>query len=101
MLEPDYEADGYRQFLSDLLEGEDIQHSAAVGITKLVIDKGEESLSPKQAHVFNTQVKQVFTRPVCSLCGEPVEWDIAYEEYHSSEPHCSHCQYRLAKLESE
>lgn len=101
MQEYDYEQAGYTQFLRELIDGGDISHPAAIGITKLVIDKGEESLTPNQKHVFQTQVKSVFTRPECHLDGELVEWDIAYEQMHSSEPTCSHCQYRLNKLEDE
>lgn len=97
----DYEQSGYHDFLGQLVDGGEIGDPAAAGITKKVIADGEQSLSDKQRYVFNTKVKNVFHRPVCSLCGESVEWDTAYEEMGSSEPKCSSCNYRYEKMLSE
>ncbi|MBO9108021.1 MULTISPECIES: hypothetical protein [Agrobacterium] len=97
----DYERSGYKDFLRQLIDGGDINDDAAEGITKKVIGEGEESLSDKQRYVFNTKVKSVFLRPKCSLCEQPVEWDIAYEELGSSNPRCSSCNYRYEKMLEE
>lgn len=97
----DYEQSGYQDFLGQLIDGGDIGDRAAEGITKKVIADGEQSLSDKQRFIFTSKVKNVFRRPVCSLCGEAVEWDIAYEEMGSSQPRCSSCNYRYEKMLNE
>lgn len=100
-MEYDYEKAAYDEFLGQLIEGGDISDPAAEGITKKVIADGEGSLTDKQQYIFNTRVKAVFLRPKCSLCEQPVEWDIAYEEMGSSKPRCSSCNYRYEKMLEE
>jgi hypothetical protein len=44
----------YEDFLQEIVDGEHLE-GAALGITKLVIDKGEDALSDKQRFVFNRE----------------------------------------------
>lgn len=70
--EPDY----YSEFLQELIDMGHID-GAALGITKLVINKGEESLSEKQRYVFQNYVIDEFTVR-CSRCGDEIPWSEMY-----------------------
>ena len=53
---------------------EHIEHDAAVGIAKFVIENGTENLSNKQEYVFKKYVLDKFFDRKCSSCGEQIPW---------------------------
>jgi hypothetical protein len=70
--------------------------NAALGVTRQVIDRGEDSLSPKQKYVFKRDVLDVFMTAECKSCGSNVPWSEMYPAYHNG-GHCAHCAYKLYK----
>jgi hypothetical protein len=64
----DHELEEKNDFLRQLI---DMGHldGAALGITKQVIDRGEESLSPKQKFVFQQNVLDEFVTAECRRDG--------------------------------
>jgi hypothetical protein len=65
--------DGFGDFLQLLLDGERLE-GAAKGITALVIDKGSDSLTPKQRFVFERDVIRAYTSDGCSRCENSIPW---------------------------
>lgn len=86
-------------FLQELVDAKELE-GAALGITKQVIDKGQESLSTAQMSVFNNQVINVFVTHECSRGGHDVPWSEMYAVYTNG-GYCSYCQHMKDKLESE
>lgn len=78
---------GYTDFLGELLDGGYVDGDAA-GITRLVIDKGEESLSAKQLFVFKRDVLSLDPGECVRGCDIP--WSEKYEAMHNGGL-CSWC----------
>lgn len=93
------EREDYLDYLRQLVENDDLKGPEA-GITKLVIDKGEEELSPKQAYVFKTKVTDRFPQPRCEQCGELIPWAEAYEHVHSP-GRCASCEHSRNRFMAE
>jgi hypothetical protein len=74
--------------------------STALGITKLVIDKGIDSLSEKQAYVFETFVLKEYTKKECSRCSSEIPWSEMYEAVFEGGM-CGYCNHILEKMENE
>ncbi|ROO33425.1 hypothetical protein [Pseudomonas sp. 7SR1] len=72
--------DGYTDFLIELLDGGYIDGDAA-GITRQVIDKGDESLSEKQLFVFKRDVLSL--DPGACVRGCDIPWSEKYEAMHN------------------
>ena len=85
----------YEDFLQEILDAGQLD-GVAEGITKLVIDKGESSLSAKQEYVFRTQVKEVFITGDCNRCGADIPWSEMYEA-NDNGGFCSWCAHQIAK----
>lgn len=64
---------GFAAFLQEAVDCGGLE-GAALGITKLVIDKGKGALSPKQAHVFKAEVLDLYTVAECGRCSGEVPW---------------------------
>lgn len=89
----------FRTFLQQLVDTGDLRNSAAEGIAKLVIDKGEDVLSEKQRFVFDRDVVKAYTG-TCDECGQRVPWSQAYEYFHSP-GRCADCEARYEKFMQE
>jgi hypothetical protein len=80
----------FNDFLKELLDGQMLGDSAAEGITKLVIDKGYDSLSDKQRYVFDKAIGEHFTDE-CSRCGLDIPWtEMTATEFNGGM--CGWCQ---------
>lgn len=89
------EDDGFSDFLRQLLELEHLEGTTA-GITKLVIDKGEDALSDKQRFVFKRDVLDVFAVEACEICGNEIPWSEMYEA-HDNGGVCGYCTHMMEK----
>jgi hypothetical protein len=79
-------------FLKSLIEYDDIDLSPeALGVTKLVISKGLNSLSEKQKLVFQEYVLRKYTRQFCENCSGRLSWDEMFEVVVESDGDCE-CQ---------
>ena len=68
----------YTDFLEQLVQM-DCLEGPSLGITKQVIDKGEESLSEKQLSAFKKHVLDAYTKPNCERCGNNIQWSEMYD----------------------
>jgi len=96
-MQDDY--DGEAEFYQQLVDGKHLE-GAALGITRRVIDKGIDSLSPAQQSVFGKQVTAVFVTGECERGGHEVPWEEMYEAYHNG-GYCSYCEHMKEKMERE
>ncbi len=89
------EDDGFNDFLQQIIDMDHLE-GAALGITKLVIEKGEDALSEKQKYVFQKQVLDEFTTSGCSRCGSDIPWS---EMYDAATEHgmCNYCWHMTQK----
>lgn len=92
------EDDSFNEFLQTLVDAGRLE-GAALGITKLVIDKGIESLSEKQKYVFQTQVIDEYTVDECMRCGHAIPWSEMYLALDSGM--CSYCEHMHQKIMEE
>ena len=67
------ENNSFIEFMQTLVDASRLE-GAALGITKLVIDKGIESLSEKQKYVFQTQVIDGYTVNKRMRYGHTILW---------------------------
>jgi len=81
--------DGYQEFLREVLDTGELD-KVAEGITRLVLDKGEESLSPKQQHVFQKYVMEVYATKECKRMACDIPWSEMLEA-HRNGGYCSWC----------
>jgi hypothetical protein len=86
--------EGFHDFLREVLDSGQLDQ-AATGITRLVIDKGEDALSDKQKHVFKKYVLDAFTTKECRRCHLEIPWSEMLEA-HDNGGLCSWC----VKMES-
>lgn len=87
--------DGFEDFLRELIDGDHLE-GAALGITKLVISKGEDSLSEKQKHVFRSQVMNEYVVDECKRCSNDIPWSEMMEA-HDNGNLCGWCAHMSAK----
>jgi hypothetical protein len=71
-----------------------------LGITKQVIDKGEDSLSEKQKYVFNNEVLKNYESKSCNLCACEIPWSEMYQALDNG-GYCGYCEHKLSKIEKE
>jgi hypothetical protein len=86
---------GFDAFLQDLINGGHLE-GPALGITKKVIADGEESLSPKQQHVFKNYVLAEYVTNECKRCGEDIPWSEMYHAYDNGHL-CNWCWHMTTK----
>jgi NAD-dependent SIR2 family protein deacetylase len=89
----------YNDFLEQLVQ-KDCLEGPSHGITKQVIDKGEESLNKKQLFVFKKHVLDAYTKSDCDRCGNNFQWS---EMYDAVTEHglCSYCLNIREKMMNE
>ena len=80
------------EFLTTLIELGMIE-GAALGIARLVIDQGVESLTPRQTTVFDQHVIQPHAIRSCPRCGQEIRWS----EMLHQEGWCAYCNNLLHK----
>jgi len=85
----------FPDFLHELVEGNRFNDGKETGIAKLAIDKGYESLAPKQKYVLQNAIKD-FIYDDCIRCSSPIPWTEMYatEEYGS---YCNYCYHMMSK----
>ncbi|CAB3705168.1 hypothetical protein LMG1866_02781 [Achromobacter ruhlandii] len=88
----------FGDFLQQLVDRDHLE-GAALGITKLVIDKGESFLTDKQRYVFQKEVLDVFVKESC-VRGCSIPWSEMYEAYDNGGL-CSYCAHMNGRMESE
>ena len=81
--------DGYSDFLQEIIDAKCLDQ-AAVGITRLVIDKREGVLSDKQKYVFNKHVLNAYVTEECTRCQNEIPW-CEMLEAHDNGGYCSWC----------
>jgi len=93
------EDDGFKSFLQEVLSGESLE-GAAEGITKLVIDKGVDSLTDKQKFVFKRDVLDVYIADGCARCEAPIPWSEMYAATDNGGL-CNYCWHMSEKIKHE
>jgi len=91
------EDDGFTAFLQEIVDSEGIE-GAALGITKVVIEKGQEALSKKQAYVFQAAVLDEYTVGECKRCSGDIPWCEMMEAYDNG-GFCGWCAHMMDKDE--
>jgi hypothetical protein len=89
-----FESDDAKDFLRQLVNGDHLE-GAALGITKLLIDKGPGALSGPQAYVFQQSVSQYWTES-CKRCAGNIPWAEQYDAYDNGGL-CSWCWHMTTK----
>jgi hypothetical protein len=97
----DNELEDKKAFLRHLIAARCLEHgqpddAVAIGITKQVIDRGEDSLSPKQKRVFKRDVLDIFVTAECKCCCGKVRWFEMYQAYRNG-GYCADCAYTFDK----
>lgn len=86
--------DEEKQALNEFLK-ERIRHggmsNAAVGIAKLVKDKGSDSLSSKQNYIFEHEVLGRYANLRCRFCDSEIPIDEAIFAVEENKELCLHC----------
>lgn len=83
-------------YLEQLIESGRLD-STQSGITKLVIDKGYDVLSPRQRKVFGYMI-DTNTVESCERCGISIPWCEMLEALDNG-GYCSYCQHMIEKME--
>jgi hypothetical protein len=101
--------EGFREFfdyLSQLIDSE-VLDDAALGITKQIINKGFDSLTPKQDVVFDKNVLKPYTRKYCKglnndykNCQGGPRWEEMYDVVFE-DSFCSFCQHCFDEMEND
>jgi len=91
----DYEDNDFKLFLQQLVDNKHLE-GVELGITKLVIDKGIESLSEKQQFVFQKEVLDEYVVEECKRCQISIPWS---EMYEAGTDHglCNYCWHMSDK----
>ena len=90
--------DGKSDFVSALLEG-DYLEGVAEGVAKQWLDKGEDSLSPKQLHIFEKYVLAT-NDPGSCIRGCDIPWSEKFEALDNGGM-CSYCAHIADKIMRE
>lgn len=89
----DQDDEDFKDYLESLLDKLD---DPAKGITKLVIDKGEDALSPKQRFYYERDVADVYFVDHCKICATPILWgEMEATVYNGGT--CPLCEHRMSK----
>ena len=84
-----FSGDGFNEFLKELIDNTRLDPPVD-GISKLVIDKGYESLSEKQKFVFDEALSHYYYDE-CTHCGLKIPWsEMSAAEVNGGQ--CSYCQ---------
>ncbi|HWB50958.1 MAG TPA: hypothetical protein VG651_17740 [Stellaceae bacterium] len=85
---------GRDDVLQQLLDPGEID-GAAAGITKLVIDRGEAALSPRQKEVYQRYVLDRLIPNECKYCGSNIPWSEVMQARETG--NCGWCDHFLNK----
>ena len=93
-----FNEEDFNGYLEQLIESGrlDLMQS---GITKLVIDRGYDALSPKQRKVFDYMI-DTNTVESCERCACDIPWCEMLEALDNG-GYCNYCQHMMEKLEDE
>jgi hypothetical protein len=85
-----FHEEGFNDFVKDLANSERLNDTQA-GIAKRMLDKGYDSLSEKQKHVFDKTIKEN-DKGQCKFCGQDIPWSEMFEagENRGYHPDCKH-----------
>ena len=95
----DQDEEDRKGFFQELVDGNYLD-GAALGITKLVIDKGDDVLSDRQKFVFKRDVLDVFVTSECKRDGGAIPWSEMLAA-HENGGLCGYCQYIIDKTMDE
>lgn len=93
-----FNEEDFNWYLEQLIKSDRLD-STQSGITKLVIDKGYDVLSPKQKKVFDYMI-DTNTVEHCKRCECNIPWCEMLEALENG-GYCNYCQHMLEKLEKE
>lgn len=93
-----YQEEDFNGFLQDLINSHRLE-SKEEGISKLVLDKGYESLSEKQKYVFDKLIDENIVEE-CKRCGLNIPWCEMLEALDNG-GYCNYCQYMMEKVNEE
>ena len=93
-----YEEDDFEGFVQDLINSGRLDDKET-GISKLMLDKGYDSLSEKQKYVFDKAIEKN-TIKYCERCGAPIPW-CEMEGALENGGYCNYCQHMMEKIEQE
>lgn len=86
--------DDFEGFLQDLINSGRLDDREA-GIAKRVLDKGYDSLSDKQKHIFDKMIDNNSIEE-CNGCGCDIPWSEMLEALENG-GYCSYCQHMMEK----
>lgn len=86
---------GFENFLSEVINAGHLD-GKALGITKQVIEKGQDSLSDKQEYVFKKEVVREFISMKCGRCGNGIPWSEMYAASGNG-GFCGYCAHMMSK----
>jgi hypothetical protein len=87
-----FREEGFREFLEEAIEWEDLEPTA-LGIAKQALNQGVESLSEKQYFVFQKHVLEAHAVNRCIQCEEEIPWHEMID-VHRDGGYCIVCMRR-------
>lgn len=96
---PNQEQSEFDEFLQAVIDNGHLDGSA-LGIARLVLDRGQNVLSQAQAHVFQVQVLDEYAQEDCDRCQAEIPWSEKYNAYHNGGL-CSYCEHMQGRMEAE
>ncbi len=85
----------FSSYLKDIIRLGELENPS-LGITALVIDKGIESLSPKQKFIFTKEIIDHYYVDECSSCPNDIPWCEMLEAVDNGGK-CGWCAHRDSK----
>ncbi|MCR4811922.1 MAG: hypothetical protein K5867_04925 [Bacteroidales bacterium] len=93
-----YEEEDFEGFVQDLIKSGRLDDKE-IGISKLMLDKGYDSLSEKQQYVFDKAIEKNSIE-YCERCSCPIPWCEMMEALDNG-GYCNYCQHMMEKAEQE
>lgn len=93
-----YFEEDFEGFVEDLIKFDRLDDKEA-GIAKRMLDKGYDSLSPKQKYVFDKMIENNCIEE-CKRCACDIPWSEMLEAFDNG-GYCNYCQHMMEKLEKE
>ena len=95
----DQDQSEFEEFVRSVIDNGHLE-GPALGISKLVVAKGQNVLTPAQAHVFQAEVLDEFAQEDCDRCQAEIPWSEKYNAYHNGGL-CSYCEHMQDRMEAE
>jgi hypothetical protein len=99
MNETRYHEEDFESYLQELIDHQRLE-GAALGITKLVLNKGLDALSDRQKYVFDNQVIGKNFVEECERCASDIPW-CEMLEATDNRGLCNYCAHMEEKLMKE